>query len=164
LNAEILPRTPGQWHTVTFEDTTAALATMYRYDVRLVDANHQEIPWWLFCDPCFTFAWESCPQYSAPLVHGTLESNLPLWLWLRACPGVDCYTDFYLERPWPPELEQYVGTGIAVRIYGRYGCANTEGCFIFEVVDFDVVPCGGVTAVEEPEAPATWGAIKAMYR
>ena len=163
LNAEILPRIPGQTHTVTFVDSTAATATMYRYDVALVDANHHGIIWQEFCDPCFSFAWESCPQFSAPLVQGTLESALPLWLSLWPCPGVDCYTHFYIERPWPPELEQYVGTGTAVRIYGPWSCANTEGCFIFGVVNFDVRPCG-ITAVEEPEAPGTWGAIKAAYR
>ncbi len=164
LNTEILPRIPGQWHTVTFEDTTVASATMYRYDVRLVDANHQAIIWQEFCDPCFTFAWESCPRFSAPLVHGTLMGD-PNWYWVNLwpCVGVDCYIPFLIHEPWPQELEQYMNTGVAVRIYGSYMCANTEGCFI-EMTDFDVLPCGGVTSVQEPLAPGTWGTVKAMYR
>ena len=60
-------------------------------------------------------------------------------------------------QSWPPELEQYVDTGIAVRVFGSYACAITDGCFIY-MTGFDVVPCGVV-----PTEPATWGAIKAGF-
>ena len=65
--------------------------------------------------------------------------------------------DWRLES-YPPELEQYVGAGIEVRLYGDWTCELTEGCALF-VNRFDLEPCGVV-----PLEPSSWGAIKSGYK
>jgi hypothetical protein len=139
---------------------------MYRYDVEFVDANRQLLPVIHgvgYCDPCINFAWESCPSFSAPIAHGTLTDNF--WIFVHACAG-SCYgppschgalCDWRLET-YPPALQQYVNTGIEVRLFGDWGCGLTEGCALF-VNGFDLAPCVAV-----PVEPTSWGAIKSVYK
>lgn len=158
VNEQPFPRLPGTTHGHTFVDAVIAPQTMYHYEIVPVDANRQPVqlpspP--LFCDPCVRDAWAGCPEFGAPLTHGTLEDEgWALFVW--RCPGT-CYSEFLIERPWPPELEPYVGTGIALQLFGPYVCGGIEGCEM-QVTNFEVAPCGA-TAVE----PRTWGAIKATY-
>jgi len=170
LNDQPIPRQPGFTHSRAFTDASLLANTMYRYHVLFVDQNRQ--PWIGpigpgFCDPCYFDAWASCPHLSAPLAHGTLRGTmLPLWLELVPCPG-SCYgipgifpntfLPWLINQPWPPELNQYVDTGIGVRIFGDYQCELTEGCAI-NMTAFDVAPCGVI-----PVEASTWGAIKATY-
>jgi hypothetical protein len=159
VNDEPFPRIPGQTHSHTFVDETIVSGPMYRYEIVLVDEfrNPVTVPGPpLFCDPCDKRSWASCPSYSAPLTHATLIDEG--WaFWAQPCPDT-CYEGFLVEYPWPPELEQYVGTGTAVQLFGPYYCGGVEGCGM-TVTHFEVVPCGVV-----PVMPSTWGTLKATYR
>ena len=166
LNADPFPRSPGQTHSHTFVDTSPAAETMYRYDIEFVDQNRMPLPVFHgvgYCDPCVNFAFESCPSFSAPIAHGTLLPGF--YPTVNACPGT-CYGTPGCQGslcPWrlesyPAELQQYVGTGIEVRLYGGWGCELTEGCYL-TVTRFDVTPCGVL-----PVDPASWGKIKSAYK
>jgi hypothetical protein len=100
--------------------------------------------------------WVSCPNFSAPITHGTLED----WGWalfIHPC-GNECYPSFYFERGPVEELRPLAGTGTAVQFYGEAFCGTIEGCGI-EIDHYEVVECGPVQAMLE-----TWGSVKARYR
>lgn len=72
-------------------DEPPAEEILYEYKVVFVDDQRKPVdpnyPEWAFCDPCSQESWASCPEFSAPLVHGEVRDNL---IWLRVdpnCPG-----------------------------------------------------------------------------
>ncbi len=156
-------RTPGISESFTYVEAAPAAQTAYEYQVILVDAGRNPL---LFpiteCD-CWngSFAWVSCPLFSAPLTQGTLTDGG--WaLYVNPCPG-SCYSACYLEGPLAPSLEQelrsYLGTGTVLRFYGTLACGGVEGCGL-RLNHFDVAPCGSVV----PATRSTWGQIKVLYR
>lgn len=159
LNDQPFPRQPGVPHGHTFVDGAIVQETMYRYEVVLVDANRDPIgipaPPNGFCDPCVREAWQSCPDLSAPLAHGTLWGD-ELFAFVIPCPN-SCYSDWAMFEP-PAELLPLLNTSTAVLLWGTGACGTVEGC-LMEVTDFAVVPCGAM-----PVEPSTWGAVKATYR
>ncbi len=146
VNLEPFPRTPGQQFSYTHSDTSVVREVMYEYEIVPVDSSRARHNPPEFCDLCDRWAWRSCPEHTAPVAHGTLTDGG--WtMWVQRCPD-SCYRYWYLES-WPPELEQYMDTGIAVQLYGDAGCGSFEGCSI-SVTDFEVVPCSAA-GVEAPE-------------
>ena len=157
VNATTFARTPGLTQSYVYTETAAASGITYEYRVIMVDASHNQ----LFlgfpeCDLCSSQAFASCPQYSGPITQGALQ-NIGGMLFVQPC-ATGCFQSFYLSAPWPPELNEYVGTGTAIRFYGTATCGTVEGCAL-AVSRYDVAGCDAT-----PARHPTWRALTAIYR
>lgn len=157
VNAAPFPRA-GTTESLTYTEVPPASGTTFQYQVRLVDANRQQ----LFldaiaCDCIAHDAWASCPQMSVPLTQGTLQ-DLGWALLVQPCaPG--CYQSFYFDDPQLVSLlRPFAGTGTAFSFFGQAVCGTVEGCVI-HVDHYETVPCGPT-----PAQRATWGRVKSIYR
>jgi hypothetical protein len=158
VNPDIVARTPGVTQDASYLDATAAPATTYEYRVRLVDASRTPLmfppPDCLW--PCNPPAFAMCPDYSAPLVVGTVSE----WGWAVLVTGCSsgCWGAFYVENPAADALRPLAGTGLAVAIYGGTQCGTVEGCAL-TLDHFESAGCGPT-----PARRASWGALKSHYR
>lgn len=158
INPDPFPRTPGVSQSLTFVDATPVPATMYEYAVHLVDASRNDV---LFgppeCgSPCAPPAFGCCPEFSAPLVVGTVID----WGWavfIQPCAN-GCWPAGYVNGPLDASLRPYIGTGQVVAIYGSTTCGTMEGCSIVPE-HFTFTDCGPT-----PSRRATWGKLKTIYR
>jgi hypothetical protein len=153
VNAQPFPRLPGS-HGHTYVEAAPGTQTMYEYRVIFVDSNRQEIQ--LSSSDCFWCGrngWASCPLYSTPITHGTLQ-DLGWAIFVSPCSG--CYAGFGLEPT--PELRQYAGTGEALRFYGQAQFCDFEGCFL-GVDHYELAACP-----QTPVRKQSWGGIKAIHR
>lgn len=155
VNDQPYPRGPtGDSHTYT--EMPPARERTYEYRVAFVDAHRQELDLGYDCFHCAKSGWASCPQFSAPVTHGTLED----WGWaLLVRPCAACYLEGYISgSSAEDELRQYAGTDEAVRIYGTVNCATTEGCaFLVDHYEFAACPA-------TPVLHTSWGRVKAIHR
>ncbi len=159
VNDEPFPRTVGATHSHTFVDEPPATRQMFQYRIVSVDKNRNQtgVPPWE-CDPCERSVWASCPEFSAPVTHGTLEDGG--WaLRLTPCPG-SCYQSAYVsDGLFMSELRALAGTGTAVEFFGAIGCLSVEGCSV-GIEHYEVVDCDVITPVKR----ASWGSLKLHYR
>ena len=154
VNPTPFPWSPGYADNHVYTEAAPASGEMFQYQVILVDDNRE-----LACAGypfCTDMNWVSCPTFSAPITHGTLED----WGWallIHPCPD-GCYYSFYFERDLVEELRPLAGTGTAVKFYGEALCGGFEGCGL-RIDHYEVADCGPVQAL-----PETWGSVKARYR
>lgn len=158
VNDEPIPRDFSGTHSRTFTEAAPANGEMFQYQLVKVDANRQPVLLGPTCWPCFANGWASCPEFSAPLTHGTLWDQG--WaIFVDPCPS-SCYQGFYFSgSPWDDELRALAGTGTAVRLYGSEACGTVEGCAM-QVERYEIAPCIGPT----PARTSSWGQVKIRYR
>ena len=153
VNEEIIPRLPEAAYNSYFRELSNGMTAEYR--VVPVDVNRQPVPLPGACSPCNAFA--NCPPFSSPITVGTLVELAPGWVYVIPCPGT-CYPSPYFEGGVPAELEPYVGSGTALRLFGTIGCGGVEGC------SFGVVDHWEISSCVTPTATQSWGRLKTIYR
>ena len=164
VNAEILPRPVSNVHEVFYTDTPPSPAGSYQYFAMFVDANRQPVTM-NSCGECNldysgrfgAVDYGSCPQNSVPVGVGKIVD----WGWtlaLEPCPEL-CFPGGTIGGPREEDLRPLAGTNTVVRVYGRVGCCSVEGPGLY-VENFVIAPGCGPT----PNASASWGRVKAIYR
>ncbi len=157
VNATPYPRNPGVNESFSFTETPAANATTYHYQVILVDAGRNQ----LFlgpqaCDCSSHWGWASCPEFSAPIAHGTL-TDLGWAVLIQPCPD-ECSSSFYISGAKYPALKPYAVSGEMLNFYGQAACGSIEGCAL-DLDHYEVAACAPTASRH-----TTWGAVKAIYR
>ena len=154
VNDASFPRSSNELSSFHTVDTPPATATAYQYRVIPVDAAHQEIHDYFVFDHGESIFYASCPNFSAPIVVGTIED----WGWaLAVTPCANgCYAPFYFEPV--DELRAAAGTGEAFKLYGAGYCGTVEGCSL-ALDHWQPAVCGPV-----PARRPSWAGIKILYR
>ena len=154
ITADPIPRVFGEAFDLRCTDPSAADGALYYYQVFGVDAQRTARTdlytlYWMPGSNDATFA--GCGHTLAG--HGTLTDDGGWWLF-EPCPGT-CFPSVWVEQ-WLDTLEPFVGTGVALALYGGFGWTIEGHLMIVE--DFEIQPC--TTAAQ----PSTWSKAKQIYR
>lgn len=148
LTAAAWSRTPAADAHYELVDHEVEGDVKYIYTVVGVDNIGNEISLQdCYYDPPLVFA--SCGV--APIAYGTVSAGGLI------TPCNACWDNPARLFTFPPEMAQYLGTAIALLMYGDAGCYGDEGC-VMGVEAFEVTPC--TIGVDR----ASWGLVKQRFR